>query len=171
MCVERGTLPTARSGSGSKRPGQSTFRAGCNVANSCERNALPSAEIQVRTCRGVEVSRGARVCTANEFVQTWFPCARCCCVTCMDRRFPAGLGSINFDNIINAVLTIFQMMTLEGWADLCYSIQDSVGMAHWMYFVVLILIGPYLSVQLFLVVLSANCSSMASEHVSYDVQQ
>jgi voltage-dependent calcium channel L type alpha-1D len=89
----------------------------------------------------------------------------------MDRRFPAGLGSINFDNIINAVLAIFQMMTLEGWADLCYSIQDSVGMAHWVYFMVLILIGPYLSVQLFLVVLSANCSSMASEHVSYDVQQ
>lgn len=75
----------------------------------------------------------------------------------------AGSGSIGFDNIISAVLTIFQMMTLEGWADMCYSIQDSVGMAHWVYFLVLILLGPYLSVQLFLVVLSAKCSDWAEQ--------
>ena len=58
-----------------------------------------------------------------------------------------GRGSIHFDNIINAILAIFQVMTLEGWADLCYEVQDSVGLLHLSYFVMLILIGPYFAVQ------------------------
>jgi len=81
----------------------------------------------------------------------------------------AGGGSIGFDSIMSAVLTIFQIMTLEGWADVAYSIQDSVGMGHWVYFLVLILIGPYLSVQLFLVVLSAKCSAQAQASDAEDI--
>jgi len=38
-----------------------------------------------------------------------------------------GRGAIHFDNFFNGVITIFQIITLEGWADLCYQLQDSTG--------------------------------------------
>ena len=36
--------------------------------------------------------------------------------------YNTGRGSIHFDNIINGILAIFQVMTLEGWADLLYEV-------------------------------------------------
>ena len=79
---------------------------------------------------------------------------------CLELGLNPGMGSIHFDNIANAILAIFQVMTLEGWADLCYELQDSMGLLHMIYFVFLILLGPYFAVQLFLVILSANCADI-----------
>jgi hypothetical protein len=67
-----------------------------------------------------------------------------------------GRGAVHFDNIMNGILTIFQIMTLEGWADLSYQLQDALGFWNVIYFVVLVWLGPYFAVQLFLVVLSSN---------------
>ena len=76
-----------------------------------------------------------------------------------------GRGSIHFDNTISAVLAIFQIMTLEGWADLMYQTQDAVGVSSFLYFMALIAIGPYFAVQLFLVILSTNCADAAQGKV------
>ena len=72
-----------------------------------------------------------------------------------------GRGAIHFDNIFNGVVTIFQIMTLEGWADLCYQLQDSTGFWTVIYFLFLVVLGPYFAVQLFLVVLSTNFSQLS----------
>jgi len=40
---------------------------------------------------------------------------------------PPETDFINFDQIGNAILTIFQCMTMEGWTDVMYYIQDAVG--------------------------------------------
>ena len=34
---------------------------------------------------------------------------------------------INFDNVVNAILTLFQMMTTEGWMSVMYSGIDAAG--------------------------------------------
>ena len=65
-----------------------------------------------------------------------------------------GRGAIHFDNILNGIVTIFQIMTLEGWADLCYQLQDSNSFWNVLYFLLLVWLGPFFAVQLFLVVLA-----------------
>ena len=36
-------------------------------------------------------------------------------------------NEINFDNVINAMVTLFQMMTTEGWQSVMYNGIDAVG--------------------------------------------
>jgi hypothetical protein len=67
-----------------------------------------------------------------------------------------GRGAINFDYIGGAVTTIFQTMTQEGWADIMYALQDTLSGWVWVYFVALIIIGPWLALNLFLVVISTQ---------------
>ena len=61
---------------------------------------------------------------------------------CLQLGENPGRETVSFDDIGVAIMTIFQVMTLEGWADLCYQIQDTVGYWNWLYFVLLIMIGP-----------------------------
>ena len=50
-------------------------------------------------------------------------------------------GSISFDNIGMAWVAIFQVISLEGWVDIMYYIQDAHSFWNWIYFVVLIVVG------------------------------
>ena len=57
----------------------------------------------------------------------------------------------NFNNVFNASLTIFQIITLEGWSQLMYNYQDSVGYAtSSIFFVLVIIIGAFMSQNLVL---------------------
>ena len=53
-------------------------------------------------------------------------------------------GAISFDNIANAWLAIFQIISLESWGTIMYFIQDSHSFWNWIYFVVLILVSLFL---------------------------
>jgi len=75
-----------------------------------------------------------------------------------------GRGAINFDSIGGAITTIFQVMTLEGWTDICYQIQDTVGFWNFLYFVLLVSLGPFFAVQLFLVVIAMRYSQLTEEY-------
>ncbi len=63
-------------------------------------------------------------------------------------------GVIHFDSIGGAIVTIFQVMTIEGWTDIMYMLQDSASEYVFVYFVLLIFVGPIFAIQLFLVVIS-----------------
>ena len=76
------------------------------------------------TAPGHVHSGGAKLCAAMEEF-------------CMQLGENPGRHTVSFDDIGVAMMTIFQIQTLEGWADLCYSLQDSVGYWHWLYFVLL----------------------------------
>lgn len=82
---------------------------------------------------------------------------------CLPQGDNPGRGAIHFDNIFNGIVTIFQIMTLEGWADLCYQLQDSNSFWNVFYFLVLVVLGPYFAVQLFLVVLSTAFEELTSK--------
>uniref|UniRef100_A0A6I8P6Y4 Voltage-dependent P/Q-type calcium channel subunit alpha-1A n=1 Tax=Ornithorhynchus anatinus TaxID=9258 RepID=A0A6I8P6Y4_ORNAN len=66
-------------------------------------------------------------------------------------------GITQFDNILFAVLTVFQCITMEGWTDLLYDSNDASGNTwNWLYFIPLIIIGSFFMLNLVLGVLSGE---------------
>lgn len=56
------------------------------------------------------------------------PPARTCPNGTVCREYWTGpnFGITNFDNILFAVLTVFQCITMEGWVDILYNVSQSV---------------------------------------------
>lgn len=70
-----------------------------------------------------------------------------------------NFGITNFDNFGLAMLTVFQCVTLEGWTDVLYDIQDSMGNSwQWIYFVSMVILGAFFVMNLILGVLSGEFS-------------
>uniref|UniRef100_A0A8D1G5Z5 Voltage-dependent N-type calcium channel subunit alpha n=1 Tax=Sus scrofa TaxID=9823 RepID=A0A8D1G5Z5_PIG len=68
-----------------------------------------------------------------------------------------NFGITNFDNILFAILTVFQCITMEGWTDILYNTNDAAGNAwNWLYFIPLIIIGSFFMLNLVLGVLSGE---------------
>lgn len=64
-------------------------------------------------------------------------------------------GITNFDNFGLAMLTVFQCVTLEGWTDMLYHIQDAMGNSwQWIYFISMVILGAFFVMNLILGVLS-----------------
>uniref|UniRef100_A0A8C2KAU6 Calcium channel, voltage-dependent, N type, alpha 1B subunit, a n=1 Tax=Cyprinus carpio TaxID=7962 RepID=A0A8C2KAU6_CYPCA len=93
-----------------------------------------------------------------------FPCgmeppARMCEGDTVCREYWTGpnFGITNFDNILFAVLTVFQCITMEGWVDILYNANDASGNTwNWLYFIPLIIIGSFFMLNLVLGVLSGE---------------
>ncbi|XP_053725700.1 calcium channel, voltage-dependent, N type, alpha 1B subunit, a isoform X11 [Synchiropus splendidus] len=93
-----------------------------------------------------------------------FPCgmeapARTCAngTTCSEYWIGPNFGITNFDNILFAVLTVFQCITMEGWVDILYNANDASGNTwNWLYFIPLIIIGSFFMLNLVLGVLSGE---------------
>ncbi|VDN01667.1 unnamed protein product [Thelazia callipaeda] len=68
-------------------------------------------------------------------------------------------GITNFDNFGLAMLTVFQCVSLEGWTDVMYWVNDAVGREWpWIYFVTLVILGSFFVLNLVLGVLSGEFS-------------
>uniref|UniRef100_A0A3Q3ER18 Voltage-dependent N-type calcium channel subunit alpha n=1 Tax=Kryptolebias marmoratus TaxID=37003 RepID=A0A3Q3ER18_KRYMA len=93
-----------------------------------------------------------------------FPCgneapARTCSngTICRDYWLGPNFGITNFDNILFAILTVFQCITMEGWVDILYNANDATGNTwNWLYFIPLIIIGSFFMLNLVLGVLSGE---------------
>ncbi|XP_067244933.1 calcium channel, voltage-dependent, P/Q type, alpha 1A subunit, b [Chanodichthys erythropterus] len=76
---------------------------------------------------------------------------------CMEYWIGPNYGITQFDNVLFAVLTVFQCITMEGWTDMLYYSNDALGSAwNWMYYVPLIIIGSFFMLNLVLGVLSGE---------------
>ncbi|XP_031732911.1 calcium channel, voltage-dependent, P/Q type, alpha 1A subunit, b isoform X22 [Anarrhichthys ocellatus] len=76
---------------------------------------------------------------------------------CDDRWIGPNYGITQFDNILFAVLTVFQCITMEGWTEMLYYSNDVEGSAwNWMYYIPLIIIGSFFMLNLVLGVLSGE---------------
>ncbi|KAG5832568.1 hypothetical protein ANANG_G00292510 [Anguilla anguilla] len=97
-------------------------------------------------------------------IEEEFPCgkeapSRLCPngTVCQGYWLGPNYGITQFDNILFAVLTVFQCITMEGWTDLLYYSNDASGSAwNWMYFIPLIIIGSFFMLNLVLGVLSGE---------------
>ncbi|XP_063148923.1 voltage-dependent L-type calcium channel subunit alpha-1D [Candoia aspera] len=68
-------------------------------------------------------------------------------------------GITNFDNFGYAMLTVFQCITMEGWTDVLYWMNDAMGFElPWVYFVSLVIFGSFFVLNLVLGVLSGEFS-------------
>uniref|UniRef100_A0A3P9H3E9 Voltage-dependent N-type calcium channel subunit alpha n=1 Tax=Oryzias latipes TaxID=8090 RepID=A0A3P9H3E9_ORYLA len=93
-----------------------------------------------------------------------FPCgleapARTCSngTECKEYWIGPNFGITNFDNILFAILTVFQCITMEGWVDILYDANDASGNTwNWLYFIPLIIIGSFFMLNLVLGVLSGE---------------
>nr|XP_054590580.1 voltage-dependent N-type calcium channel subunit alpha-1B [Nothobranchius furzeri] len=93
-----------------------------------------------------------------------FPCgleapARICGngTVCREYWLGPNFGITNFDNILFAILTVFQCITMEGWVDILYNANDATGNTwNWLYFIPLIIIGSFFMLNLVLGVLSGE---------------
>uniref|UniRef100_A0A3B3RNA3 Voltage-dependent L-type calcium channel subunit alpha n=1 Tax=Paramormyrops kingsleyae TaxID=1676925 RepID=A0A3B3RNA3_9TELE len=66
-------------------------------------------------------------------------------------------GITHFDNLGFAMLTVYQCITMEGWTEVLYWVNDAIGNEWpWIYFVTLILLGSFFILNLVLGVLSGE---------------
>ncbi|XP_057696571.1 voltage-dependent R-type calcium channel subunit alpha-1E [Corythoichthys intestinalis] len=89
-----------------------------------------------------------------------FPCGVRQCPAkyiCSDTWIGPNDGITQFDNILFAVLTVFQCITMEGWTTVLYNADDALGPSwNWLYFIPLIIIGSFFVLNLVLGVLSGE---------------
>jgi len=70
-------------------------------------------------------------------------------------------GITNFDNFPHSMLTVFQCITLEGWTEILYWINDTRGPGWpWLYFVSLVLMGAFFIMNL---ILGTLCGEFSKE--------
>ena len=108
--------------------------------------ALPfsSGSSPAAAASGVTTSAAGRSCPADPGQPLGLFCA------------PYGnpnSGITSFDNILWAWLTIFQLITQEGWTDVLYWSQDAVSDWVWIYYVLLLGFGSFFAVNLAIAVL------------------
>ncbi|XP_037069843.1 muscle calcium channel subunit alpha-1-like isoform X3 [Pollicipes pollicipes] len=78
---------------------------------------------------------------------------------CRDGWVGPNFGITNFDNFGLAMLTVFQCITMEGWTDVMYYIQDASGQSWpWIYFISMMIVGAFFVMNLILGVLSGEFS-------------
>uniref|UniRef100_A0A8C1NDB1 Calcium channel, voltage-dependent, R type, alpha 1E subunit b n=1 Tax=Cyprinus carpio TaxID=7962 RepID=A0A8C1NDB1_CYPCA len=112
---------------------------------------------------GLEFYSGKLHHTYNETVdssEVEFACGVRKCpekYTCSGSWIGPNDGITQFDNILFAVLTVFQCITMEGWTAVLYNTNDALGPTwNWIYFIPLIIIGSFFVLNLVLGVLSGE---------------
>ncbi|KAJ8376492.1 hypothetical protein SKAU_G00070720 [Synaphobranchus kaupii] len=97
---------------------------------------------------------------ASEVEELKFPCeSRSCPINygCTENWIGPNYGITQFDNILFALLTVFQCITMEGWTTVLYNTNDALGPRwNWLYFIPLIIIGSFFVLNLVLGVLSGE---------------
>ena len=81
-----------------------------------------------------------------------------------DRHYVAMVGESylarhHFDDIFMSIITIFQILTGENWNSVMYDGMRSTGVLAVAYFVLLVVVGNYIILNLFLAILLDNFSS------------
>ncbi|XP_038573807.1 voltage-dependent R-type calcium channel subunit alpha-1E isoform X3 [Micropterus salmoides] len=107
---------------------------------------LPSVDIQENET--VDSSELAFACGVRKCPEKY---------DCNDTWIGPNDGITQFDNILFAVLTVFQCITMEGWTAVLYNTNDALGPTwNWIYFIPLIIIGSFFVLNLVLGVLSGE---------------
>ena len=68
-----------------------------------------------------------------------------------------SFGTISFDDVLSTWVTIFQVITLEGWTDVLYMTSRAAGPVAGVYFISLVCLGSFYVLNLFLAVMWHTC--------------
>ncbi|KAI9137967.1 Ion transport protein-domain-containing protein [Paraphysoderma sedebokerense] len=72
--------------------------------------------------------------------------------------------TVSFDNILSSWLTIFQILTAEGWSDIMVHIKQGTGVLSIVYFLTIIFFGNYILLQLLVSVAANSLLSVLNEN-------
>lgn len=85
---------------------------------------------------------------------------------CLERNLTWSNAPVNFDNVLNGYLALFQVATFEGWIDIMNSAVDSrmrddqpireINIYLYFYFVFFIIFGSFFTLNLFIGVIIDN---------------
>ena len=75
-----------------------------------------------------------------------------------------NFGVTNFDNILYALLAVFQSVTLEGWSSIMVDVQKCFSAYIFLFFVPLVFIGAFFLLNLTLAVINAKFNQAHKEH-------
>ena len=59
------------------------------------------------------------------------------------------------------------MIGMEGWVDVMYMVQDGYSFWVWIYFIMLIIMGGIVTMNLFLVVIATQFGTIKQQEVSF----
>ncbi|XP_031569259.1 sodium channel protein 60E-like, partial [Actinia tenebrosa] len=93
---------------------------------------------------------------------------------CLDKGYSWENSNINFDNVINGFLALFQVATFEGWMEVMNDAVDSRGVnlqpedeynfGAYTYFVIFIIIGAFFVLNLFVGVIIDNFNTLKRKY-------
>jgi len=86
--------------------------------------------------------------------------------TCREGGLNPMNGSLSFDNVGYAWVTIFMVIGMEGWVTIMYMVQDAYSFWVWIYFIVLIMMGSLVAMNLFLVVIATQFGKVKQEELA-----
>ncbi|XP_071560311.1 voltage-dependent calcium channel type A subunit alpha-1 isoform X11 [Temnothorax nylanderi] len=86
-------------------------------------------------------------------------------------NFEDGTPPTNFNTFPIALLTVFQILTGEDWNEVMYKGIESQGMAHSLYFIVLVLFGNYTLLNVFLAIAVDNLANAQELSAAEDEQK
>lgn len=88
------------------------------------------------------------------------------------KRVQYNYGITTFDNIAVSMLTVFQVITMDGWTAILYNMMDSTNVViSIVYFCSLILLGSFFLLNLILAVVQESYVNIQSEELVKDFQQ
>jgi len=85
-------------------------------------------------------------------------------LTCMAMDFNPRENLQSFDNFYSALLTVFQVITKEGWSEIMYGLFDTTYRFYSIYFMLLILFGGYFMLDLIVSSMSINFFMVRQEN-------
>ncbi len=74
-----------------------------------------------------------------------------------------GNGVLHFDDIGHALLAVYLIVDMSGWAELMYAVQDAAGKAVWIYFVLIIVTVSFFAMNLVLAVVVQEFETVSSD--------
>ena len=89
---------------------------------------------------------------------------------CVNTRSNPNYGFTNFDHFGYAVLAVFQCLTLEGWVDIMYIVQDVSSDLGCLYFILLVVLGSYFVLNLALAVINEEFDKIRREEEELQIQ-
>ena len=81
-------------------------------------------------------------------------------------RFPDGNSRCHFDDLYRAMVTVFQLLTIEDWPGVMYDGVKSTSLIATLYFVTCIVFGNYILCNLFIAILLDSFNEEAKRKVA-----
>jgi len=83
---------------------------------------------------------------------------------CQETVVNPGYGYLNFDNAGSSMLSIFVVMSQDGWVDMMYKIMDVTADFSFLYFILIILFLCIISLNLIAAILASRFSLLRMDH-------